>query len=68
MPISDNLPYEWFDTPNLHLCTVADFERFCGERNIRIVERKLLTHGRPVTVARRGRVRTGGGGGRCRPP
>jgi methionine biosynthesis protein MetW len=50
MPVSDNLPYEWFDTPNVHLCTVADFERFCSERDIRIVERKLLTHGRPVTA------------------
>jgi methionine biosynthesis protein MetW len=50
MPVSENLPYEWFDTPNVHLCTVADFERFCGERNIRIVERKLLTRGHPVTA------------------
>lgn len=50
MPVSDNLPFEWFDTPNVHLCTVADFERFCSERSIRVVERKLLTHGRPVTV------------------
>jgi methionine biosynthesis protein MetW len=48
MPVSENLPYEWFDTPNVHLCTVADFERFCRERNIRIVERKVLTHGRAV--------------------
>ena len=50
MPVSENLPYEWFDTPNVHLCTVADFERFCSERHIRIVERKLLTRGRAVTL------------------
>jgi len=50
MPISENLPYEWFNTPNVRLCTVADFERFCEERGIRIVERKVLTHGRPVAV------------------
>jgi methionine biosynthesis protein MetW len=50
MPISENLPYEWFNTPNVRLCTVADFERFCEERGIRIVERKVLTHGRPVNV------------------
>lgn len=50
MPVSENLPYEWFDTPNVHLCTVADFERFCSERNIRIVERKVLTRGRPVNA------------------
>jgi len=50
MPVSENLPYAWFNTPNVRLCTVADFERFCSERRIRIVERKVLTHGQPVTV------------------
>lgn len=50
MPVSDNLPYQWFDTPNVHLCTIADFERFCSERSIRIVERKVLTHGNPVSL------------------
>ena len=49
MPVSENLPFEWFNTPNIHLCTVADFERFCSERGIRIVARTLLTGGRPVT-------------------
>jgi len=50
MPVSENLPYEWFDTPNVHLCTIADFERFCERRNIRIVERKVLTHGKAVAM------------------
>ncbi|MGQ0750269.1 MAG: methionine biosynthesis protein MetW [Betaproteobacteria bacterium] len=50
MPVSDNLPYQWFDTPNVHLCTIADFERFCEERRIRIVERKVLTNGATVKV------------------
>jgi methionine biosynthesis protein MetW len=48
MPVSETLPYEWFDTPNIHLCTLEDFERFCSERGIRIVERKVLTQGRAV--------------------
>jgi methionine biosynthesis protein MetW len=48
MPVSETLPYEWFDTPNIHLCTLEDFERFCSERGIRIVERKVLTRGRAV--------------------
>ena len=50
IPISDNMPYEWFDTPNVHLCTVADFERFCAQRHIRVLESKVLTDGRPVTL------------------
>jgi hypothetical protein len=30
MPVSKNLPYQWYDTPNIHLCTVADFDAFCA--------------------------------------
>jgi len=50
MPVSENLPYQWFDTPNVQLCTIADFERFCRERRIRIVERKVLTKGATVKL------------------
>lgn len=50
MPVSESLPYQWFDTPNVHLCTIADFERFCRERGIRVVERKVLTRGNPVSM------------------
>jgi methionine biosynthesis protein MetW len=50
MPVSENLPYQWFDTPNVHLCTIADFERFCDERRIRILERKVLTNGATVNL------------------
>ena len=50
MPVSDNLPYEWHDTPNVHLCTIADFERFCAQRGVKILERKVLTRGRPVAL------------------
>ncbi len=50
MPVSEHLPYQWFDTPNIHLCTLDDFESFCGERQIRILERKVLTEGASVTV------------------
>jgi methionine biosynthesis protein MetW len=50
MPVSENLPYEWFDTPNVHLCAIADFERFCTERDIRVLERKVLTQGQPVNL------------------
>jgi hypothetical protein len=29
MPVSKALPYSWYDTPNIHLCTVKDFEDLC---------------------------------------
>jgi methionine biosynthesis protein MetW len=50
MPVSANLPYQWFDTPNVHLCTIADFERFCRERRVRVLERKVLTNGTEVRL------------------
>jgi len=48
MPISPELPYEWYNTPNVHLFTIADFESFCEEHHIRVIERVALNRGRPV--------------------
>lgn len=48
MPVSRELPYAWFDTPNVHLCTVADFERFCADHGLAVLERIVLHDGRPV--------------------
>lgn len=50
MPVSANLPYAWFDTPNIHLCTVNDFENFCRDHGVRILERTVITDGRAVTL------------------
>ena len=43
MPKSRALPYEWYDTPNIHLLTVNDFFEFCKKRNIKIEESVYLT-------------------------
>jgi len=42
MPVSASLPYQWYNTPNVHLCTVADFDAFCAERRFRVDERVVL--------------------------
>ena len=42
MPISRSLPNNWFDTPNIHLCTFNDFERLCKNLDIKIIEKKVL--------------------------
>jgi methionine biosynthesis protein MetW len=42
MPVSKFLPYAWYDTPNIHFCTVLDFEALCAERNIRILDRAVV--------------------------
>jgi methionine biosynthesis protein MetW len=49
MPVSDNLPFQWYDTPNIHLCTINDFEDFCGVHGVRILERTVITSGSPVS-------------------
>ena len=49
MPVSDELPYQWYDTPNVHLCTIADFESFCRSHSIRVIERVVMHEGRPVS-------------------
>jgi methionine biosynthesis protein MetW len=41
MPKTKALPYSWFDTPNIHFCTVADFEMLCKDLNIVVVERRM---------------------------
>ena len=34
MPVTENLPNEWYNTPNLHMCTIKDLFNFCDEKNI----------------------------------
>ena len=36
MPITKNLPDEWYNTPNLHMCTIKDFFNFCSKKNIEL--------------------------------
>ena len=42
MPMSDSLPNNWFDTPNIHLCTFKDFEKLCDDLDITIIEKMVL--------------------------
>jgi methionine biosynthesis protein MetW len=50
MPVSSALPYQWYDTPNIHLCTVADFDAFLDERRCAVLDRVVLAGGRPVAM------------------
>ncbi|MDP5074714.1 MAG: methionine biosynthesis protein MetW [OM182 bacterium] len=42
MPVSKFMPHAWYDTPNIHFCTVRDFDALCKEKNIRILERTVV--------------------------
>lgn len=50
MPVSEDLPYEWYNTPNVHLCTIHDFDQLCADNNIAIIERKVITNGHEVKL------------------
>jgi methionine biosynthesis protein MetW len=48
MPVSPDLPYQWYDTPNIHLCTLADFEAFCTRLGVKVLQRLVLHRGRAI--------------------
>lgn len=49
MPVTPSLPYQWYDTPNIHLCTLADFEELVKATGMSIERRVLLDDsGRPA--------------------
>jgi len=44
MPVSKALPAQWYDTQNIHLCTVNDFERFCVEQGMVIAKKDIVDY------------------------
>jgi len=50
MPVSRELPYQWYDTPNVHLCTLHDFEEFCRGHHVTVLERRVMTGSGEVHV------------------
>ena len=42
MPRNSQIPYQWYDTPNIHFSTLADFEELCGKLNISIIQRTFI--------------------------
>lgn len=50
MPISEDMPYEWYNTPNIHWCMLGDFERLCEQNQIRVEERVVMTGSSRINV------------------
>ncbi|MGL5447298.1 MAG: methionine biosynthesis protein MetW, partial [Rhabdaerophilum sp.] len=52
MPVNENLPDSWYDTPNIHFCTIRDFVALADEVQAKIVRAEALdSAGKPVRVA-----------------
>ncbi|MDC0558363.1 methionine biosynthesis protein MetW [Candidatus Pelagibacter ubique] len=52
MPITKNLPDEWYNTPNLHMCTIKDFYNFCENRKIKL-DKSLALHNEKISSINR---------------
>lgn len=49
VPVTPSLPYEWYDTPNLHFLSIADFRDYCKKRGFRIEKSVFIRANRKVT-------------------
>ncbi|HZH09341.1 MAG TPA: methionine biosynthesis protein MetW [Microvirga sp.] len=52
MPVTENLPYSWYDTPNIHFCTIRDFVELCREVGAQMEKAVALNAGgKPMQVS-----------------
>tara|TARA_Y100000741_G_C18249541_1_gene556772 strand:+ start:893 stop:1489 length:597 start_codon:yes stop_codon:yes gene_type:complete len=52
MPITKNLPDEWYNTPNLHMCTIKDFFDFCSKKNIELYK-SIALNGEKTSIIKK---------------
>jgi methionine biosynthesis protein MetW len=53
MPVTPSLPDTWYNTPNIHMCTIRDFEQLCRDMNLRVMQRIVVDRDhKPSTSAR----------------
>jgi methionine biosynthesis protein MetW len=50
MPVSKSLPNQWYNTPNVRVLTVADFEKLASSLGLKILDQCILHEGRQVTL------------------
>ena len=52
MPITETLPHKWYNTPNLHMCTIKDFYNFCDIKKIKFIRSLALNKERVLSISR----------------
>jgi methionine biosynthesis protein MetW len=50
VPVTASLPYEWYDTPNLHFLSIADFTEYCTKRDIRIEQAAFVRKNKKIRL------------------
>jgi len=58
-PVTPSLPYSWYDSPNLHFLSIADFELFCRARSLAVQRRLFLSGSNTVRLLSNLRAETG---------
>lgn len=53
MPETETLPYHWYDTPNIHMCTFQDFESLCEQKGIEVVARTVVNRDHRSSIGMR---------------
>ena len=52
MPITESLPHKWYNTPNLHMCTIKDFFNFCEAKNIKFIKSLSLSKEKLLNISK----------------
>ena len=52
MPITKALPHKWYDTPNLHMCTIKDFSNFCDNKQINFIKSLALSNEKVLNISK----------------
>ncbi len=55
MPITENLPNEWYNTPNLHMCSIKDFFNFCSKKKIELYK-SIALNGENTSIINKGNI------------
>ncbi len=53
MPVTRELTYQWYETPNIHFCTLKDFKELCAKLNFTIEKETYLSGNKPLSLIRR---------------
>jgi methionine biosynthesis protein MetW len=48
VPVTESLPYSWYDTPNVHFLSIKDFENYCRSKGYKVLKKKYLSENKEV--------------------
>ncbi|PIT52395.1 methionine biosynthesis protein MetW [Snodgrassella alvi] len=50
MPVSERMPYQWYNTPNIHWCTLQDFDRLCTKNHLKVLQRAVMSGNKRISL------------------